>query len=566
MNSSGTTCPRLLLVVCALGLLPTGLMAQSRALPPRDNVTGPTATTVTATLKGRVTSADTGEALPRVIVSLLLSDSRAVPLDPTSPNPRPPVLPETITDDLGRFDLADVPAGSYTLTASRTGFVTLSYGQQSAFSASRPVVVRTGQAVEGLDIALPRGAVVTGQLLDPEGQPAAGGQVQLYRRQVIQGRVRLVETKVGIDLADDQGLYRLYGIPNGTYVVAARPGSTTGAGITGAFNMALPTYYPGTAVSADARPIVVTGADEVPNVSFAFLANRPATLTVAVANADGTSARDLQVWMLSEVSGGRGLSPSADGKYRTTSSQVGRYTIDVEDRKNERFARTEVVLDGTDLDVSIVLVPGHTLRGRITFASGKPPAALTPRMIQGALRYPGGESTWPRSQLSVKNDWTFEIRGLGGALRLEPVVQNPALVVNSIRIGGRESIDGILDFGRGDINDVEVVISDRFTEIVGLVRTRQGVPAPDATVVVFPEESARWESPRYIAAVRTESNGAFTYRGLPPGRYLAAAVDYLESGTELDPDTLQRLKVNATPVALVEDERRTIDLSVGEFE
>jgi hypothetical protein len=385
----------------------------------------------------------------------------------------------------------------------------------------------------------------------------------LYRRQVIHGRVKLVETKVEIDLADDQGSFRLYGVPNGTYVVAARPGSATG--ITGAFNMALPTYYPGTAVPSEARPIVVTGPEEMPNISFAFVASRTTTLTLAVTNADGTPARNVQVMMLSEVSGGHGLSPSADGKYRSTSSQVGQYTIDVEDRKNEAFARADVILDGTDLEVPIVLVPGHTLRGRISFASGKPPAGLTPRMIQGSLRYPDGESNWPRSQLYVGNDWNFEIKGLGGTFRLEPFVQNPNVVVSSIRVGDKESVDGLLDFSRRDVTDVEIVLSDRFTEVAGRVRTKDGMPASDATVAIFPEESARWEIQRYIVAVRTESNGAFSHRGLPPGRYLATAVDYLESGTELDPDTLQRLKANATPVNLVEDERRVIELSVGGF-
>jgi hypothetical protein len=168
---------RSLLLACAVAFTPTALIAQSRDLPPRDNVTAPASTAMTATLKGRVLRADTGAPLARAVVSLLLSDLRAVPLDPDSPNRKPPVLPETITDDLGRFELTDLPVGSYTLTASRTGFVTLSYGQRSAFSASRPIEVRGGQTVDALDVRLPRGAVLTGQLLDQDGHPAAAGQV-----------------------------------------------------------------------------------------------------------------------------------------------------------------------------------------------------------------------------------------------------------------------------------------------------------------------------------------------------------------------------------------------------
>src|SRR5689334_17726583 len=35
----------------------------------------------------------------------------------------------TLTDDTGVFDLTELPAGRYTLTVSKSGFVSLSYGQ-----------------------------------------------------------------------------------------------------------------------------------------------------------------------------------------------------------------------------------------------------------------------------------------------------------------------------------------------------------------------------------------------------------------------------------------------------
>jgi hypothetical protein len=83
--------------------------------------------------------------------------------------------------------------------------------------------------------------------------------------------------------------------------------------------------------------------------------------------------------------------------------------------------------------------------------------------------------------------------------------------------------------------------------------------------VIFPEQPGRWGLRRFVAAVRAEPSGGFNHRGLPPGRYLATAVDSLESGAEFDSDTLQRLRPGATPIDVVEGERRTVDLALRPF-
>ena len=244
--------------------------------------------------------------------------------------------------------------------------------------------------------------------------------------------------------------------------------------------------------------------------------------------------------------------------------QAGRYTIAADDRKNGAYAAADVLLEGTDLEVPLVLVPGASLRGRIAFASGAPPAGLTPRMIRGSLRFPDAPGSWPRSELFVADDWTFEIKGLGGTLRLEPTVLRPDVVVSAILVGDRVSLDGSLDFSRGDVTDVRVVLSQRLTAVSGQVVTERELPASDATVLIFPEETARWGLERHVATVRTGSNGTFNHRGLPPGRYRAIAVDYVENGSELDPEFLDRLKADATPVMLVEDETRVVELSISD--
>ena len=560
-------CVRWLLVACAFGFALEPAIAQDPRTPPRDNVGAPVRTAATATLQGRITRADTGEPLGRAVVSLLLAESRAVPLDDVG-NPDPPVLPEAITDDSGRFELTGLPSGSYRLTASRTGYATLSYGQRTAQGAPRSITARAGETIAGLDVALPRGAVLIGQVLDPAGQPAAGTEVQLYRRQTIGGRVQLVDTKVELDLADDRGFFRLYGVPNGSYVVAARYGSQTGAALIGGVNMGQPTYYPGTTVLSEAGTIVVDAPEERSGIAFSLLAPRLAHITVVVTNPDGTLARNVS-WSLSRGAGGGATlccgPADAEGKYRMDRHAPGPYIVEVVDRRNGGFARAEFHLDGTDLEVPLTLTPGHALRGRIVFASGATPKGLTPRSIRGPLHPPDDDRQWPRAQLGVKDDWTFEINGLGGVLRFEPTVQRSDVIVTGIRVGGSDLPDGVLDFNRGDISDVEIVLSERLPEVGGHVSLQSGQPARDATVVIFPEQPGRWGLRRYSVAVRVEPDGSFNHRGLPPGRYLIVAVDYLESGAELDSDTLERLRPGATPVNVVESERREVELALRPF-
>src|SRR5687768_16780436 len=103
-------------------LLATLTVLAAQAQPPRDNLA--TRTAATATVRGRITAAATGEPLHRVRVTLNTSD----------PNP-----PSGVTDTRGDFEIAGVPAGSYSLTAARAGYLTIQYGQRRPREAGRTI-------------------------------------------------------------------------------------------------------------------------------------------------------------------------------------------------------------------------------------------------------------------------------------------------------------------------------------------------------------------------------------------------------------------------------------------
>ncbi len=75
----------------------------------------------------------------------------------------------------------------------------------------------------------------------------------------------------------------------------------------------------------------------------------------------------------------------------------------------------------------------------------------------------------------------------------------------------RNYIDTALEFERGgnDIKGLQLVISKTAGKVSGEVLTRDGKPAPDSTVVIFPPEPGRWTiASRFIKAVRPDNDGS----------------------------------------------------------
>jgi hypothetical protein len=105
-----------------------------------------------------------------------------------------------------------------------------------------------------------------------------------------------------------------------------------------------------------------------------------------------------------------------------------------------------------------------------------------------------------------------------------------------------------------------IVLARMGTEVSGTV-VSDGQAAGDVDVVIFPEDAARWTYPsRLVRVTRTDASGRFRVTALPPARYLAVAVDYLEEGEEYDTEVLDRLRSRAVPVAVARGATPPLDL------
>jgi hypothetical protein len=124
-----------------------------------------------------------------------------------------------LTDDTGTFELTELPAGRYTLTVSKSGFVSLAYGQRRPLQAGTPLQLGDGEQLKGVEFRLPRGGVISGRIVDEDGEPVPGATVRVMRYQYMQGDRRL--TPAGSGQTDDRGQYRVWGLMPGDYYVNA---------------------------------------------------------------------------------------------------------------------------------------------------------------------------------------------------------------------------------------------------------------------------------------------------------------------------------------------------------
>jgi hypothetical protein len=97
----------------------------------------------------------------------------------------------------------------------RNGYVS----QQRLASGQRTFSVRAGDAVSDLKVMLTPQAVITGRVLDAEGEPIQSVQVLAFRREMSSGAMRWTTVENGS--TNDAGEYRLSGLPVGRYTVCA---------------------------------------------------------------------------------------------------------------------------------------------------------------------------------------------------------------------------------------------------------------------------------------------------------------------------------------------------------
>jgi hypothetical protein len=271
-----------------------------------------------------------------------------------------------ITDDEGRFAFRAVPEGRFTIGAAKAGYLPGAFGATRPGRPGTPLSLARGQQAD-VTIAIERGAVITGMLRDRAGLPVAGVQIVTLDPRAPSALTPLFSS-APITLTDDRGLYRLYGLMPGEYVIAALP-KITGSGEIGAASVAdldaliarlqqrstqgvpaiprpvtfepppaagfAPMYFPGTARFSEATRVRVASGEERDGVDMAIAPVQVATVSGTVSG----EVSNLAAVQLSIVIGGPRLpatmgtqpflamKPDAEGRFRFANMTPGDYSI-----------------------------------------------------------------------------------------------------------------------------------------------------------------------------------------------------------------------------------------------
>jgi hypothetical protein len=547
------------------------------AQPPRPSFPGMpqrdegAAKTGTAVLRGSVVSAETGLPVRRAQV-------RAVGADPRDAR-------SVSTDEQGRWELTELPAGRYSIHMAKAGFVGLSYGQRRPFEQGRPVDLADGQVLEKLEVALPKGSVIAGSLHDEFGEPVAFARVSAMRYRFLGGQRRLVAFggQGASAVTDDLGQFRLHGLSPGDYYLSASSSTSVSLDRSDDRIGYLPTYYPGTAALGEAQRITVGLGQESTGVTFAMVPSRVASISGFLRDSSGKPLPNTTIRLMSPI--GAGPTPLSrmsmtrpDGAFTLSNVPPGEYRLEAEAMdmasiasvamtgSNRGLVASEsaslaLVVEGKDVaGLDLVTAPGARLTGRVRFeraeASTVPKAAV---MIQLMPAEPGVLRMG--ANFSVNDDWTVEGTGLSGRMIIRGGSPG-GWHLKSVTVDGHDVTDTGIAFTPGQsVEGLEILLTREMASLTGTVQGSKGEPLTDFVVVAFADDPARWGYlTRFVRAGRPDQSGKFLIEGLPPGSYRVVALEYLEPGDEQDPETLERLRGLGTPVTARDGEQKTVTL------
>ncbi len=531
------------------------------------------------------------------------------------------------TDDEGRFVFDALPAGSYTLSATKPGYVDAFYGStRPGKGPGVPIAVADGQRVD-VALTIAAGAVITGAITDARGRAVPDMPIAIVAVGAPGARMTPLR-----GVTDDRGIYRLFGLAPGDYLVSALPrpgaadagrsggatidvlattdadvrsarvgGASGGASSQGRPVAYAPVFYPGTTDAASATAVTVAVGEERTGISFALQIVPTARIAGTLVGPDGqpvTSAsvaiyprrRDrpspadtlmssgaLTLPRATVSASGFSIAGVAPGEYTivATTASGGRRTAPAPASESTAlWALSDLTVDGHDqTTLALQLAPGLKLSGTIAFertSSLAPPSDVTATdlALHAAGSYIGFASTL-RARVAADGTFTFTSI-VPGIYTLSAAPPGAAVggqwTLKSAMLNGRDLADSAFEVVAGhEVVGLAITFTDRAAAIAGRLVDAGGRPITRYSIVVFPADRALWlPSSRRIRSAQPATDGSFTVAGLPAGTYAIAAAEDVAATDLEDPAFLARLLASSRPVTIADGEQARQDLQVAQ--
>ena len=536
-----------------------------------------------ATLAGKAVNSVTGEPVRKADITLSNSPDTgaldaamrmfsgggadtAVTMDASLAKPETPAKTfKATTDGNGEFHIDKIEPGDYYLTAAHAGYADGKYKPDTAESKEGKIHFAASEAVKGIVFHLvPQGAV-SGRVVDEDGDPVPGAMVSALSNGRATGRQLM---PVDTSPANDRGEFRLGKLPPGSYYLS---GGLLRMDFMGAAPPAAPadgspemnyvtTYFPGMVDVTTATKIDVAAGADLTGFTIKLRKSRVVRVKGQALAADGTPLKGGQVMLTSPSSIGS-MQMSAlhsDGTFEIANVQPGSYmlmSVQINGGQPSMQMQSLMVPEEGVSGVKLRALPEQTVQGKVVVAdNGK--VALKDMMVM--LAGDEGMTIMP-AMGKVSDSGAFTLKVSGASYRLELPKTPPGSYVKSVVWGGREMLGKALDFSAGAAGELVVTLGVDGGKVDATVSAEGGKPAPEATVVLVPYDSAL----RSEATVKDEdadANGHVTFTDVPPGEYLAFAWQEVDGGAWLRPDFLKPFEKDAKHVTIEPRGSEKVDL------
>lgn len=437
------------------------------------------------------------------------------------------------TDEAGRFRFERVKAGRYVVGAVAPGFVAPSenqYGPQG-----KTINLADSENAE-VEIALKLGGVITGRVTDSRGNPIVGEGLQIFRVNE-QGKPERVSLgSNGMFYAtDDRGIYRLYGLQAGRYLVGLgfeqRPNTMAFTTSRVFYQM---TYYPDVTNEAQAKPVEVTEGRETTGIDIVIgglKKNYDIAGRVTYAE-NGQPAIGLEVgYGIISVGGNAvgmssfgGTPTNSAGEFRVQNILPGKYAASAQPQKADNSYSEPVRFEITDHDVEgleLKLHRGSSISGVTIPESNDPTTMASVPSLRVSFTVNSQMLTTRdnRSPVSLSPNGSFTINGLPpGKVSFAIVSSEPSKRFSILRIerDGVPQRDGI-DVGTAEqITGVRLVLGNG----TGIVRGQARIVGKIPDFVRLTVRARRADSGMNVGlASQIDPRGQFRIENLPPGEY-----------------------------------------------
>ena len=517
--------------------------AQPGYAAPQSEITPPAAVRQQCAIKGSVIDAVTSRGLRKAY--LILGGSYA-----------------SITDDQGNFVFEDVKPGSYVLNAEHQGYIDGHFGE----AGSEPIKIKLtpGQTLSDIKIELTPQAVVTGRVVNEDGEPWIHATVNMFRCKWSHGH-RTIQGFSG-EVVNDQGEFRIGQVPPGKYYLAAEPDSgwemrnrPSGKKIV----IRQPTWYSNSPDLEGAAPIIVGPGNQISGLEIRLRRGSTHRIRGKLLAVDTVpppdektgrfGARRISAHLASAAAvNSKSGTIRSDGTFEIAGVPPGTYELSVDQGfpfgSNVHLASVKVRIEDQDLeDVSIELIAPRPVKGVIEI-SDKGSIKPSGHIVQLESDTPG----WSPEAVS-RADGSFDFALVSpGRYRIQ--VLGSGFYLKEIRYGDVVSTDGTISV-TGAEGRLVLLLSTLGARLSGTVtRTTDGKASRAKPQVVLISNRV----PARLGAF--DQTGTFTFQDLAPGTYKLYAFEGVPDGAWEDPDFMKEVGDASIEIQLTEGEVKSADV------